>query len=164
MQEVVRIDFMPMAALKIEIPFSVPNITSAEITMADGSELTDMGLYAESLLSLNMSGDGLADAVLDEGTTARVSEKDEMAGTVRTHTLQMPIEIGFQTIREKEAALKAADFHIVLTTYSGDRYLAYGLPGSSAFSIEEQKAQAAQMSVKASVQSMSGFIKILATD
>lgn len=162
MQDVVRIDFMPTTALNIGIPFSIPNITSVAATMADGSELTDERLFAASLLSLNMIGEDTSDAEMEEGVSHKVTEKRDVAGTIRTHTLQIPIEIGFQAIRDKEAALQAADFNIVLTTGDDDRYLVYALPGSSSFSVDEQMGQAVQMTVKASVQSMSGLIKILA--
>ena len=50
----------------------------------------------------------------------------------------------------------------MLTTYNGTRYLAYSLPNTSQFSIDDQMGEPVQMSVKAVVQSMSGFIKIQA--
>ena len=161
MQDVVRIDFMPTTALKIGIPFKIPNITSVVVTMSDDSALTDAKLFAASLLSLSMSGDGPTDAIPMDNISHKVTEKREMAGIVRTHTLQMGVDIGFQTIREKEAALHETDFDIVLTTYDGDRYLVYSLPNSGQFTIDDQMGQSAQMNVKATVQSMSGFIKIL---
>lgn len=162
MQDVVRIDFMPTTALNVGIPFKVPNITSATVTMSDGTALTDAKLFAASLLSLNMSGDVTTDAIPMENIAHKVTEKTEKAGAVRTHALQFGVDVGFQAISEKEAALQGRDFNIVLTTCDGDRYLAYALPGSCSFSVDDQKGQSAQMSVKATMQSMSGFIKILA--
>ena len=162
MQDVVRIDFMPTVALKIAIPFKVPDVTSSVVTMSDNTALTDEKLFAASLLSLNLSGDGHTDAIPMDNSTHKVTEQRSMAGIVRTHTLQIPIEVGSQTVREKEPALHAADFHIVLTTCDGTRYLAYGLLGTCQFAIDDQMGQEAQMTVRASVQSMSGLIKILA--
>lgn len=161
LQDVVRIDFVPPTALKIGIPFSIPNITSLAVTMSDDSALTDAKLFSASLLSLNTTGDATADAEMQESTSCKVAQKRVVAGMVRTHSVQAAIEVGFQTIREKESALHAADFHFVLTTADGIRYLAYALPGSTSFSMEEQMGAASQMSVKASVQSMSGLIRIL---
>lgn len=162
MQDVIRIDFMPVTALKVSVPFNVPNITSATVTMSDDAVLSDTELYTDSLLSLNLNGDALADAEMGEGLAHKVTDKMEMAGIVRTHTLQIPIDIGFQEVRQQQNALHQTDFHIVLTTYDGTRYLAYALPSTSQFTIEDQMGQQALMTVKATVQSMSGFIKITA--
>ena len=162
MQDVVRIDFMPTTALKIAVPFNVPNIAEAVVTMSDDSALTDAKLYGASLLSLSVSDYDQSDAGLQEGTSHRVTENTEMAGVVKTHTLQAHLEYGFQAVREEEKALQESDFHIVLTTFNGTRYLAYSLPNTSQFSIDDQMGEPVQMSVKAVVQSMSGFIKIQA--
>lgn len=162
MQDVVRIDFMPTTALKIGVPFNVPNIAEAVVTMSDDSVLTDAKLYAASLLSLSVSDYDLSDAGLGEGASHRVTENAEMAGVVKTHTLKAPLEFGFQAVREEEKALQESDFHIVLTTCNGTRYLAYSLPNTSQFSIDDQMGEPVQMSVKAVVQSMSGFIQIQA--
>lgn len=160
MQDVVRIDFMPTDAIKVGIPFNVQNITETTVTMDDDEALTDIGLYTDSLLSLNLSGDATVDAEMKEGLSHKVTEKREVAGVVRTHTLQIPIEVGFQTIRQQQPALQQNDFHIILTTDGGERYLAYALPNTCQFSIDDQMGQQAQMNLKAVVQSMSGFVKI----
>ena len=160
MAEVTRIDIMPMETLKVSVPFAVPNIAQAQVTMANGTALTDAVLFTNSLLSLNLGSDALADAEMQEGLTHKSTEKRDSAGIICTHTLQVPIESGFQAVRAKERALQDSDFHIVLTTVSGVRYLAYGLPNTSQFSIDDQMGEIAKMTIKATVQSASGFIKI----
>ena len=160
MQEVVRIDFMPVAALKVAVPFQIRDLTEVGVTMANNDALTDAKLKAASLLSLNMAGDATVDAEMQEGAKHSVAEKRELMGTVRTHTLQIPIESGFDAIRTKEAALQTADFHVVLTTYGGERYLVYAVPNTSQFAVDEQTAQNTTMSIKATVVSMSGPIRI----
>lgn len=160
MQDVVRIDIMPQTALRISVPFNVPDVSAAQVTMSDGTALSDGSLFTGSLLSMDFTGDVLTDAEMQEGLSHKVSEKQSAAGMIRTHTLQVPIEAGYQAIAIKERALHDTDFHIVLTTVDGVRYLAYGLPGTSQFSIEEQKGQTAKMTVKATLQSASGFIRI----
>ena len=162
MQDVVRIDFMPTNAIKVGIPFNVQNITETTVTMADDAALTDIGLYTDSMLSVNLAFDPTVDAEMKEGLSHKVTEKRDVAGIVRTHTLQIPIELGFHTIREQQKALQQNDFHIILTTYGGERYLAYALPNTCQFNIEDQMGQTAQMNLKAVVQSMSGFIRIQA--
>ena len=161
MQDVVRIDIMPTTELKVSIPLNVPNITSATVTMSDDSALTDAKLFAASLLSLGTDGGNLADAEIGDGVSHKTTEKREAAGVVRTHTLQVPIEFGFQTIKDKEQSLQEIQFHIVLTTCNGERYLSYSLPESCQFDIDGQMGQTAKMSVRATLQSMSGLIKIL---
>lgn len=160
LQEVVRIDFMPVTALKIATPFAVRNITEVGVRMSDNTTLTDARLKAASLLSLNMSGDATVDAEMQEGATHKVTEKRELAGIFRTHTLQIPIESGFDTIRAKEASLHETEFHVILTTYGGIRYLVYGVPNTSLFLIDDQLAEDTPMSIRATLVSMSGVIHI----
>lgn len=159
-REIVRVDIMPTTALKVSIPFNVQNITNAVVTMADDSELTDAKLFIDSLLSLKMADDGTVDAEMQDGVSYKMTEKRDIAGMVRTHTLQIPIESGFDVIRVKEAALQHAEFYVVLTTGDGSRYLLYSVPNTSQFSVEEQIAQNVTMSVKVSLQSMSDIIRI----
>ena len=160
MQEVIRIDFMPVTTLKISKPFALRNLTDVSVTMSDNSALTDEKMFAASLLSLNMTGDATADAEMQEGVSHKVTEKRELIGISRTHTLQIPIESGFETVRTKEEGLHGTEFHVILTTYSGVRYLVYGLPNTSQFLVDEQMAQNTTMTVKATIVSMSGFIRI----
>ena len=161
MQDVTRIDIMPQTALKVSVPFGVPNITEAAVTMSDNSALTDAKLYIDSLLSLNLSGDATVDAEMGEGTTHKVTEKRDAAGIVRTHSLQIPVEVGFQTVRQQQKALQQTDFHIILTTYDGTRYLAYALPNTCQFVIDDQMGETVQMTAKVTAQSMSGFVRII---
>ena len=160
MADVIRIDIMPTEALKVSIPYNVPNIAEAQVTMANGSELTNARLFADSLLSLNLAGDALADAEMQAGFTYKPTPKRSSAGVVYTHSPQVPIESGFQTIRAKERALQDSEFHIVFTTVSGDRYLVYGVTNTCQFSIDDQIGESAKMTIKPTVQSMSGFVKI----
>ncbi len=160
MQDVVRIDIMPEETLKVSVPFNLQDVAEAVVRMSDDTALTDAKLFTDSLLSLNLNGDALADAEMQEGLTHKPTERRESAGIIRTHTLQAGIETGFDVIRTKEHALQENDFHIVLTTEDGTRYLAYGLPNTSQFSIDEQMGSSAKMTVKVTLQSMSGFIVI----
>ena len=53
------------------------------------------------------------------------------------------------------------DFNIIAYTVNGTRYLCYALPNTSKVSLDDQMGSSASMTVKASVNSMSGFIKIV---
>ena len=160
MQEVVRIDFMPVTALKVAAPFAVRNLTEIGVTMSNNDAITDAKLKAASLLSLNMNGDATVDAEMQQGASHKVTEKSELMGTVRTHTLQIPIESGFSTIRTKDAGLQEVDFHVILTDISGARYLLYAVPNACQFAVEETTAQNTAMNIKATLVSMSGPIRI----
>ena len=160
MQDVVRIDIMPIAAIKVSVPYNIENVSAAVVTMADGAALTDAKLFAASLLSLNLTVDELADAEMQEGLTHKVSQKRDSAGMVRTHTLQVPIESGFQAVRDKDNVLQETDFCVLLKAVDGTRYLAYEVPNTCQASIDDQMGQTAKMTLKVSLKSMSGFIRI----
>lgn len=160
MLDVVRVDIMPVTAIKVSIPWNVYDIASAGVVMSDNTALSDSELYADSLLSVNVLGDSTADAEMKEGVSLRVAEKRELSGMVRTHSLQIPIEAGFQTVRQQAGALQHSDFHVILTTGEGVRYLAYGLPNTCQFTLDDQMGQGMQMTAKVVLQSMSGLIQI----
>lgn len=161
MQEIVRIDFMPTNELVVSIPSGVPNLTQASVTLANSVAITDDGLKDKSFLSLNLTGDSTVDAEMQPSLTHKVTEKRETAGVVRTHTLQVPIEAGFEAVREKESPLLDQDFYILLKDMEDNRYLVYSLPGSCKFAFDDQKGQTSTMTLKVTVESLSGLIKIL---
>ena len=164
MQGVTRIDFMPRTALKVALSFNIPDLTEAIVTMSDDEDLTEEAMYAESLLSLNLTGGDTVDAVMEENISHKVTERRELMGVLRTHTLQLLVDLGSMAVKEQLKALQHTDFHIVLSTCGGDRYLAYALPNSSQFGADDQMGQSAQMNVKAVLQSVSGLIRILAQE
>jgi hypothetical protein len=160
MRDIVRIDFMPPEELKVGVPFNVPNITEVSVSMINNDSLTNARLMAKSLLSLSLSGDDTVDAEM-QSVSNKESEKRETQGVMRTHTLQIPIESGFDTIRAKEPSLLERDFCLVLKDAGENRYLIYSIPGGSLFATEAQEGQGASMTVKATIQSYSDIIKIM---
>jgi hypothetical protein len=160
MRDIVRIDFMPPEELKVGVPFNVPNITEVSVSMINNDSLTNARLMAKSLLSLSLSGDDTVDAEM-QSVSNKESEKRETQGVMRTHTLQIPIESGFDTIRAKEPSLLERDFCLVLKDAGENRYLIYSIPGGSLFATEAQEGQSTSMTVKATIQSYSGIIKIM---
>jgi hypothetical protein len=161
MRDIVRIDFMPPEELKVGVPFNVPNITQVSVSMINNDSLTDARLKAKSLLSLSLSGDDTADAEMQPVLSNKESDKRETQGVMRTHALQIPIESGFDTIRAKKPSLLERDFCLVLKDAGENRYLIYSIPGGSLFATEAQEGQGASMTVKATIQSYSGIIKIM---
>lgn len=157
MQDVVRIDFVPVAGTTTAIPFSVANISTMQAPSPMAASLLTLGLAWDYLDGQTQRQ---ADAIIAEAPSHKVSESREAAGIIRTHSLQVPILQGFQTIRSKESALQNAEFYVILTTLSGVRYMAYTLPNTSQFAIDDQMGESATMTVKVTLRSLSGLIRL----
>lgn len=158
---VVRVDIIPANGSTFPIPFAVQNIASMSGQYPTPSPLpAGWASFATALLTMALTHKDGVDATMQEGVSHKSASSRETCGIVRTHTLQVPVDNGFQTLRQKEASLQNVDFHILLTTYDGTQYLAYGLPNSSQFALEETQGDSPVMTVKVSVKSMSGFIQL----
>ena len=159
--DVVRIDIIPASGSTMPIPFAVHNISQMRGRYPNPSPLpSGSASFASALLTVAQTwGDGV-DATMKSSMTHKVTPARDAMGIVRTHVAQVPIERGFQSVRTKEDALQGVDFHIVLTTYDGTQYMAYGLPNSSQFALEEQDGESLTMTVKMTVKSMSGLIRL----
>lgn len=156
--DVARIDFVKRSGLSVGVPFGVPNL--AEVSVGEptsGSVLLKVGLSATHTWNAEQVD---MDATFRDAVQHKVTEGRESAGIVRTHTVQIPIEHGFQTVRKNEKDLQQGDFYIIIYTMDGTRYLAYTLPNTSQFAVEEQMGSSATMTVKATVKSMSGLVRI----
>ena len=156
-----RIDIIPANGSAFVIPFAVSNLAEMKGKYPNPSPLpTGYASFGTALLSVALTYSDGIDATMQSGVSHKYSSAREAAGIVRTHTTQMPIDKGFQTLRTKEASLQGVDFHVLLTTYDGTQYLAYGLPNSSQFALEEQDGSGLTMTAKVTVKSMSGLIKL----
>ena len=63
-------------------------------------------------------------------------------------------------VRQAQLTIEGADFHVVLQTADGTRFLLYSLPNTARATVEEQFAQEQKQTVKVSMQSMSNMIKL----
>lgn len=161
--DVVRIDIIPSTGSVFPIPFAVQNISEMKGHYPNLSPLpSGSASFASALLTVTMMWSDNADAVMKSGMSHKVTSAREANGIVRTHAAQVSIERGFQSLRTKENTLQCVDFHIVLTTYDGTQYMAYGLPNSSQFALEEQDGDGLTMTAKITVKSMSGLIRLTA--
>lgn len=157
--DIARIDFVKRSGLSVAVPFNVPNLAELSLTNEPTAENVPLKVGMSATHTWNLTTVNM-DATFRDTVQHKVTESREAAGIVRTHTLQIPIEHGFHTVREKENALQNGDFHIIIYTMDGTRYLAYTLPNTSQFAIEEQMGSSATMTIKATVRSMSGLIMI----
>jgi len=153
MSEVTGIDLVSRSGWTLPVPFGVPNVS--EMTVTDY-------LPAAVLLSIDYAGDG--DAMMKPTPQHKASPSREACGVVYSHTLQVPIDKGFRTIRTKVQTLQQTEFNIVLHTYNGTRYLIHTLPNTPTFDIDEQAGQYMQQTVKVVAKSMSSFIRLNITE
>ena len=158
MADVVRVDFIPKEGTTVPVPFSIPDQSQMKGAYPTPQNPPEGSVrFAAALLTLGVTYYNNIDAVFKSGGSLKVTSARDAAGIIRTHTLQMPVDRGFQSIR---AVLQGIDFYMVLTTYSGAQYFIYTLPNTSQFSLEEQMGESGTLTVKATVKSMSGVIRL----
>ena len=156
--DVVRVDVIPATGSTFPIPFAVQNVSAMKGQYPNASSAVDGASFASAILTVALADGNDVDAIMKNTITHDVTPSREAMGIVRTHTTQIPIEMGFQTLRKKEKDLQGVDFHVVLTTYDGRQYLAYGCPNSSQFALSEKAGENGTMTAKIIVKSMSGLI------
>ena len=153
MSEVTGIDLVSRSGWPLPVPFGVSNVSEMAVTDY---------LPAAVLLSIDYAGDG--DAMMKPTPKHNAPPSREACGVVYAHTLQVPIDKGFQAIRTKVQTLQQTEFNIVLHTYNGTRYLIHTLPNTPTFDIDEQTGQYMQQTVKVAAKSMSSFIRLNITE
>jgi hypothetical protein len=97
---------------------------------------------------------------LDSAPTLKVTEKPQAAGYLRQHDLTIPTRGDYEKVRQARGRLAGVDFHVVLRTLAGTRFLLYSPPNSSTVSVEDQFGQDSKQTVKVSLQSMSSMIRL----
>ena len=157
LNDVVRVDLVPSDLCDLAVPFSVSGLTTMAGTKQQGGQTVDrIGAAALSLAYSVQDGD---DGEIDSAPVLKQSEKQQAAGYVVTHDLQVPVSAFFQATREAVAALQGKDFHAVLTTGDGVRYLCYSVPNASSVTLEEQGVNSSS-TVRVQLQSMSHVIEL----
>jgi len=158
LNDVVRVDLVPASACDLAVPFNVGGLTETTgVKQVEGETVSRIG---DALLSLAYNVQDGDDGEIESAPTLKQTDKQQAAGIIVTHDLQVPITSGFQATREAVSLLLGIDFHIVLTTSEGTCYLCYGLPNTSSVLLEEQGIDQST-TVKATLQSMSHVIKLL---
>lgn len=159
LSDVVRVDLVPASECKLPVPFQVAGLT--EMTVADlaGWEpQKPTAALGQATLSLSYSVADGDDGEIDQAPTYKQTEKRQAAGHVVTHTIDIPVTAAFTATREAVALTqRSGDFHALLTTDAGQRYLLYALPNTPVVTLEEQGIDQ-QSTVKVTLQSMSHAI------
>lgn len=161
LNEVVRVELVPMKICDMAVPFNVGEVTQT----AGKKKITVSG--QEQIVSRIGTPTMVIDATATDATgrlvsppTLKTTEKPDRAGYIRQHDLQIPTEGGYEDIRKKRGELAGVDFNVVLEMRSGSRFLLYALPNSSTVAVEDQFSGEGKQTVKVSLQSMSNMIKL----
>lgn len=155
LNDVVRIELVPASLCDMAIPFNVSGISSMSGTkIVSGQTVSRIGAAVLTFAYTSQDGD---EGEYESAPTLKQMPKRLSAGIVYTHDLQIVVSAGFQTTYEAVCALKSVDFHVVMTTQSGERYISYSLPNTSSVTMEEQGVDT-NATVKVSLQSMSHVI------
>ena len=146
LNEVTHIELVPAGNCTMPIPFN-------------GGELVTMNdcIIGSATMTLDVSDGGTAQMT---APTLKTTEKPQAAGYLRSHDLQIPIQYGYDDVRQAKGKLAGVDFHAVLRTLAGSEFLLYALPNTSSVSVEDQFGGEQKQTVKVSIQSMSNMIKI----
>lgn len=159
LDDVVRIDLVPASECQLPVPMQVSGLVEMTVPgMSQWQPQQAIAALGAARLSLSYSVEDGDDGELDTPPTLKQQEKRVAAGIVVSHDLQVPLTFGFQATREAVALVqRSGDFHAVLTTQGGDRYLLYSLPNTSAVTLDEQGLNQ-QATCKIALQSMSHVI------
>lgn len=156
LDDVVRVDLVLASECKIDIPFQIAKTDMPGTRMVNGSPVDIIGAPGLSLAYNVQDGD---DGEMDSAPYLKQTEKQQAAGIVVSHDLQVPVTAGFEATRIAVEGLQTRHFHVVLTTDDGVRYLLYSLPQSSLLLLDEQDVNQ-KATVKVTLQSMSHVIRL----
>lgn len=149
LSEVTHVELVTAASCSIPVP---PNAIAL-------TELAGCTVGTPSLV-VDTTDDDSYTGLMESAPTLKPSMKAQAGGRIRQHDLSVPVRIN-NKVRQAVDALQGVDFHVVLRTQDGTRYLLYSLPGSPAVSIDGQFGGAdPKMTLKVSLQSLSGMIQM----
>lgn len=158
LDDVVRIDLVLASSCHFPIPFQ---IGLSEMTVANLDDWTPQStshaVIGQALLSVADNVQDGDDGEMDGAPSLKQTEKQQAAGIVVSHDLQIPVTAGFVATRTAVAGVQTRHFHVVLTTNNGTRYLLYSLPNTSLLLLDEQDTNQ-KATVKVKLQSMSHVI------
>lgn len=158
LNEICHVELVPAAACDLAVPFSVSELTQTVGTKQVGGETVDR--IGTPVMVIDVSDNADYQGVLDSAPTLKTTEKPQAAGYLRQHDLSVPTRGDYEKVREARGRLAGVDFHVVLRTLAGTRFLLYSLPNSSVVSVEDQFGSDSKQTVKVSLQSMSNMIRL----
>lgn len=166
LDDIVRVDFYDADATTItrSVPFGVPGVIEMNVTQTGGSlqSAADLASAAgEPALSINLAGGSDVQAVM-QTPTHKAQPKRDATGDVYQHTLEMPVETGFEAVKQAAYTLSGKEILTVLTAYDGTKLCIHYAPGSTVLTYSDQHGSSHTGTVKYEAQSLSGLVRIAA--
>lgn len=160
LDDVIRIDLVQAASCHFSIPFQISQTEMAVANLSQWTpQSTNHAVIGQAKLSLAFIVQDGDDGEMDSAPSLKQTEKQQAAGIVVSHDLQVPVTAGFEATRVAVQSLQTRHFHVILTTQDGTRYLLYSLPQSSLLLLDEQDVNQ-KATVKITLQSMSHVIRL----
>lgn len=148
LSEVTHVELVAASACSIPVP---PNAKA--VTEMSGCSIGAATMVVDVVYHDSYTG------VLDSAPTLKSSQKDQAVGRLRQHDLTLNVRYNYNKVRKAVDALQGVDFHVILRTADGTRYLLYGLQNTSRVTVEDQFGSSEpKQTVKASLQSLSNMI------
>lgn len=158
LNEVVKVELVPVANCSLAVPFGVPGLTETAGTKAESGQTVDR--IGAATMTIDINETDKATALLDSAPTLKTTQKTQAAGHLRQHDLTVPTRGDYKAIRQKANALEGVDFNVVLHTVAGTRFLLYAVPNSSVATVEDQLGSESKQTVKVTLLSMNHMIEL----
>ena len=159
LNEVCHVELVPAANCNLAVPANADPQTEMPGTYTDGGVTKDR--IGQAVMVIDVNDVENYAGVLDSAPSLKTSMKTQTAGYLRQHDLTIPTRGDYMKVRKAGNSLLGVDFHVVLRTLAGTRFLLYSLPNSSTVSVEDQFGSDSKQTVKVSLQSMSNMIKLI---
>jgi hypothetical protein len=99
------------------------------------------------------------DGMMEDAPKLTRTPKTVAAGLVNARALDVPVVGGFEATRSATQLIHRQNFHVILTTADGTRYLLYALPGSCECLLKGTDINQ-QDTLTATMQSASQMVKL----
>lgn len=152
LDDIVAIDFYRSSNVTFSVPFNAPAITQVSCVFS-----------STATLKLRLEDSSASGVVMQPAPKAKVEEKREVAGLIRTHTIEAVVTEGFATVQTAIDSLANDDIVAVLTNYEGARYVVHPFPNTGVLTLTDERQQSHTQTVRYSAQSFSGLVKIISS-
>ena len=160
LDDVVRIDLVPADTCHFAIPFQVALATMTVPNLSDWTpQTTTHAVIGKADLSVAYNVEDGDDGLMDSAPKLTQQAKTLASGVIVNHSLQAPLVGGFEATQIAANLLHRRDFHVILTTADGTRYLLYSIPNSCEVLMDAAEVHQTA-TLKVTVQSYSHVIRL----
>lgn len=155
LDDIVRVELIRASDCSIPWPYRLEYTELDSHVNVDGESVAVLGAATLSVALKPQSSDN---GLIKGSLSLKQNEKLQMSGTVVSHELTVPVDGGVTDTREALKSLRYTDFHAVLTSREGVRWLIYACPSGSYVQMDEQNL--GDVSLKISLISYSHVIRL----